>query len=55
MKIRFKIESSKYPDSEGTHIICRYYETKYGLNCGRVFKGTKQQCQEKIKELRNGK
>lgn len=54
MKEKYKIEPSKYPDSEGTHIIFRYYETERGINYGRVFKGSKEQCKEKIKEFRNG-
>lgn len=52
MKIRFKVEPSKYPDIEGTHIIFRYYQTKYGLNISRVFKGTYKECLLKLKELR---
>ena len=50
----FKIEKSKYPDSEGTHIIVRYYEGKHSFNSGRVFKGTKKQCEKKLEELKNG-
>lgn len=50
----YRIEKSKYPDTEGTHVIFRYYQTKYGFNAGRVFKGTYKQCKEKMEELKNG-
>lgn len=53
--IKYKIETSKYPDEEGTHIIFRYYEKGNAFNISRVFKGTKQQCKEKIKDFKGEK
>jgi len=49
--LKYKIVQSNEPDDEGTHIILMESHTKHGYNSGRIFKGTKQECVEKKKEL----
>lgn len=56
--MKYKIQKSKYPDQEGTHIICKYVSNKRGMCSGRIFKGSLKDCETKlreIKELENGK
>jgi len=49
--LKYKVIPSNEPDDEGTHIILMESHTKHGHNYGRVFKGTKQECLERKKEL----
>lgn len=51
MKVKYIVIPSNEPNDEGTHIVLRESHTKYGHSYGRVFKGTKQECVEKKKEL----
>lgn len=50
-KIRFKVEKSEFPDREGTHLLIVQTASEYGWGYRRLFKGTKQECLEKKKEM----
>lgn len=51
--ITYKVEKSKYPEDNKTHLVIRYSTSQYGINYQRVFKGTYKECIMKAKELRN--
>lgn len=49
--IKYKVERSKYPEGNKTHIVFRYSVSNHGYNIKRVFKGTYKECIEKAREL----
>jgi len=50
-KIKFRVEPSKYPEGENTHILVLESSTEHGWNFEGIFKGTKKECVDKKKEL----
>lgn len=49
-KIRYEVKQSKEPEGEKTHIVIYYKESDRGFGSGRIFKGTKKECEEFAKE-----
>ena len=49
--VKYKVERSKYPERNKTHLVFRYSVSSHGYNIKRVFKGTYKECIEKAKEL----
>ncbi len=52
-KVKFRIEKSLYPEETNTHILVMESSTEHGWNFEGIFKGTKQECIEKKKEMGN--
>lgn len=52
-KISYKIQKSKYPDETNKYIVIYESESERGYGCGRLFKGTQQQCKEYKEGLEN--
>lgn len=52
-KITYKVQKSKYPDGINKYIVIYESESDHGYGCGRLFKGTQQQCKEYKEELEN--
>lgn len=54
---KYIICKSREPNAEGDYIVVLKSNTQYGINEQRVFKGTKNECQEyknkKNEELKN--
>jgi len=50
-KVNFRVEKSKYPEEENTHIVVLESSTEHGWNFEGIFKGTRRECIEKKKEL----
>lgn len=53
--MKIKIEKSKYPEENKTHIVVKYTATKYGLSSGRIFKGSYKECLDFKRNLENEK
>ena len=51
--VKYKVERSKYPEDNKTHLVVRYSVSSHGYNIQRVFKGTYKECVNKKKELKN--
>lgn len=49
--VKLKVEKSEFPDEEGTHLVVMYSFTPHGLGSKRLFKGSKEACLKKVKEL----
>lgn len=56
-RVRFKVEKSDLPDETGTHILVMETATEHGWGYRRIFKGSKEECLKKKKEMEeaNGK
>lgn len=55
---KLKVEKSKYPDDEGTHLVVMYSHTKYGMGFQRLFKGSRKEClayKEELEKNERGK
>lgn len=50
-RVRLKVEPSKLPEGNKTHILVLESQTVHGWNFQRIFKGTRRECLEKKKEL----
>ena len=50
---KYKVEKSKFPEDNKTHLVVRYSTSQYGINYQRVFKGTYKECVATAKKLRN--
>lgn len=46
----FKVEKSKFPEGDKKWLVVMYSKTGNGTNYQRVFKGTKQECEEEQKK-----
>lgn len=55
MKIIRKIEKSNFPEGNKKWIVMQYTESERGYGSGRIFKGTKKECQEYLKSLKGEK
>lgn len=56
MKVEYKIEKSRFPEGKNKWLVVKYSTTQYGYGVGRIFKGTKKECEEykkKVEEERN--
>lgn len=51
MMCKYTISKHK---SLGKYVVWKETKTEYGYGCIGVFQGTKQQCEEKLKEVKNG-
>ena len=49
--VKYKVERSKFPERNKTHLVFRYSVSSHGYNIKRVFKGTYKECIEKAREL----
>lgn len=49
--VKYKVERSKFPERNKTHLVFRYSVSSHGYNIKRVFKGTYKECIDKKKEL----
>lgn len=54
MKKKLKIEKSKYPTEEVTHVLWLETNTPRGINYRGIFHGTYQQCLEEKERLEKG-
>lgn len=60
MKIIRKIEKSNFPEGNKKWLVMQYTETESekgsgGCGAGRIFKGTKKECQEYLNSLKGEK
>ena len=51
MNIIRKIEKSNFPEGKKKWVVMQYTESERGFGSGRIFKGTKKECEEYLKEL----
>lgn len=49
-RVKYKIEKSKQPEEDMTHVVMYYKESAHGCGSGRLFKGTKKQCEDFLSE-----
>ena len=49
----YKIEKVK--DEPKKWMVVRYSETKRGCNIGKIFEGTRQECKQRLEEIKNDK
>ena len=54
MEKKLKIEKSKYPTKEATHVLWLETNTPRGINYRGIFHGTHQQCLEEKEKLEKG-
>lgn len=54
-KCKLRIEKSGFPEKEKDHILILESMTNHGWNYKRIFKGTKEECLEKKKEMEEKK
>lgn len=54
-KVKYTIKQSQEPTKEEPYIVFFESSTKRGFNCGKIFGGTRQECQEVLDELTKGK
>ena len=52
-KISYKIEKVK--DEPKKWMVMRYSETKRGCSIGKIFEGTRKECEEKMEEIKSDK
>lgn len=48
---RYVVRKSKYPEDNKNYFVVMISMTEHGINEQRVFKGTKQECEEEKKKL----
>ena len=49
---RYEVVPSKEPDNDSNYMVISIVESEHGCNCGRVFKGSREQCEQKAREYR---
>ena len=49
---RYEVVPSEEKNEEGSHIVLAMITSEHGCNCGRVFKGSREQCEQKAREYR---
>lgn len=50
---KLKVEKSKFPEDNKTHLVVQYSESQNGYGIGRIFKGTYKECVSYKKRLEN--
>ena len=49
---KYEVCKSNKPNQEGEYIVLATITSEHGCNCGRVFKGSEEECEQKAKEYR---